>query len=166
MQVAFFFLKDKFRLERWTANDGLLGCSGLRRQKRGHLANHRENEAIIAFGKSCAVFLNFSEEANFVLGKFAEHFLCFLVARRFSSREKVCQRNFHGFGNLGECLEGRDGVAILDAREIAADQAGAALDVALGKASLAAIGFDDFADVHLWFLFRHGFLPMKEYLSG
>src|ERR1700675_3629439 len=33
----------------------------------------------------------------------------------------------------------------------------AGLHVALGKSPLTAVGFDDFADVDLWFLFRHGF---------
>jgi len=49
-------------------------------------------------------------------------------------------------------------VAVFDAGEIAAQKPGTTLNVALGKAALAAVGFDDFADVDLWFLFRHGFL--------
>ena len=44
-------------------------------------------------------------------------------------------------------------MAVFNAREVAPKQSGAALDVALGKSPLAAVGFDDFADVDLWFLF-------------
>ena len=70
--------------------------------------------------------------------------------------KEISEGNFHGLGDLGQGLERWNGVAVFDARKIAAEQAGAALNVTLRKAALAAIGFDDFADVYLWFLFRHG----------
>jgi len=127
-------------------------------EQGGHFADHGEDEALVAFGEGGAVLFDFGEKADFVLAEFAEHLLGFFVARGFGAGEKVGERNFHGFGNLRESFERRNGVAVFDAREVAAEEAGAALDVALGKAALAAVGFDDFADVDLWFLFRHGFL--------
>jgi hypothetical protein len=57
-------------------------------------------------------------------------------------------------------------VTVFDARKVATQEPGAALDVALRQSALAAIRFDDFSDVDLWFLFRHGFPQSKEYLSG
>jgi hypothetical protein len=57
-------------------------------------------------------------------------------------------------------------VAVLYTRKVAAQQAGAALDVALRQPPLAPIGFDDLADIDLWFLFRHWFLQQKQYLNG
>src|SRR3984893_105795 len=46
-------------------------------------------------------------------------------------------------------------MAVLHAREVAAQQTGAALDVALRQPTLAAVGFDDFADVHARLFFWH-----------
>ena len=46
------------------------------------------------------------------------------------------------------------------------EQSRAAFDVALGQTALAAISFNNFTDVDLWFLFRHWFLQQKGYLSG
>ena len=127
-----------------------------RRDHRGHFANHGQDESLIAVGKRGAVFFNFGEEADFVFGKFTQHFLSVAVARRLRARKEVGQRNFHGFGDLGEGFERRDRVPVLDARKVAAQQSRAPLDIALRKSSLSAVTTDDFADIYFWFLFWHG----------
>jgi len=153
------YFKNRKLLERGAAEDWLFGLGGgLGWKERGHFADHGQDEALVAFGEGGAVLLDFGEEADFILAEFAEHFLGFFVAWGFGAGEKVGERNFHGFSNLCESFKRRDGVAVFDAREVATKQSGAALDVALGKSPLAAVGFDNFADVYLWFLFRHGFL--------
>jgi len=145
-------------LERGAAEDWLFGLGGgLGGQQGGHFADHGEDQALVAFGERGAVLFDFGEEADFVLAEFAEHFLGFFVARSFGAGEEIGQGNFHGFGDLREGLERGNGVAVFDARKVATQQSGAALDVALRQSTLAAVGFDDFADVDLWFLFRHGF---------
>ena len=148
-------------LEGGAAQHGLFGLGGLGGEEGSHFADHGEDEALVAFGEGGAVLFDFGEEADFVLAEFAEHLLGFFVARSFRAGEEVGQRNFHGFGDLREGFERGNGVAVFYARKVAAEEAGAALDVALRKAALAAVGFDDFADVDLWFLFRHGFLQSK-----
>jgi hypothetical protein len=49
-------------------------------------------------------------------------------------------------------------VAVLHARQIAAQQSGAPFNVALRQAALAAIGFDHFSDIDSWLFFGHGYL--------
>jgi len=127
-----------------------------RRDHRGHFANHGQDQALVALGKGGAVFFNFREEADFVFGKFAQHFLSVAVAGRFGAGEKVGQRNFHGFRDLGESFERRHGVAVLNAGKIAAQQSGTPLDIALRKSSLSPITANHFPDIYFWFFFWHG----------
>src|ERR1700730_2767482 len=129
-------------------------CGGDRKQG-GHLSNHGQNEALVSIRERGAVLLDLRQEANLVLRKFAEGFLRFAVARRFGPGEKIRERNVHGFRNFGERFERRHGVAVLDARKVATQEAGAALDVALRQAALAAIALDDFTDVYTRFFFWH-----------
>src|SRR4029077_21257377 len=99
---------------------------------------------------------DFGKKANFVFGKFTQHFLGIAVTRCLRARKKVGQRNFHGLGNFGESLERWHGVAVLHAGKIAAQQSRAALDIALRKAALSPVTANDFADIYFWFLFWHG----------
>jgi len=48
-----------------------------------------------------------------------------------------------------------------DARKVASQEPGTALDVPLRQAALAAIGFDDFSDVHPRLFFWHGLSALK-----
>jgi hypothetical protein len=58
-------------------------------------------------------------------------------------------------------------VAVFDAREVTTEQPRAALDIALGKPAIGAVGFDYFSDVYLWFLFGHGIFPLtRAYLTS
>ena len=102
-----------------------------------------------------AVFFDFGKKADLVFGEFAQHFLGFAVARRFRSGEKIGQGHVHGFGNLGKRLERRHGVAVFHAREVAAQQARAAFDIALRQSPLAAIRANHFSDIYFWFFFWH-----------
>src|SRR5271157_3615694 len=164
--VSHFQVLEKSRLQRRPAQQRFLHLrAGLRGQKRGHFTDHRQHQAFITIGKSGAIFLDLREETDFVLRKFTQHLLGFLVARRFRAGEKVGQRDFHGFGDFGQGLERRNSVAVLDAGEIATQQTGAALDVSLRQATLAAVSFYHFTNVDLWFLFWHGFPQSHQYLS-
>jgi len=136
------------------AGDQLFGR--LHGNEGGHFADHGQHQALVAFGKRVAVLLDLGEEADFVLGEFAQSFLRFAVAGRLGAGEKVGERNVHGLGDFGQRFERRNGVTVLDARKVAAQQTGAALDVALRQAALAAITLDDFADVHPRLFFWHG----------
>jgi hypothetical protein len=128
-----------------------------RRDYRGHFSYHGQNQAFVAFGKGGAVFLDFGKEANFVLGKFSEHFLGVTVARRFRAGEKIGERDFHGLCNFSERLQRRHSVAVFDAGKIAAQQTRPPLDIALRKASLAPITSNYFPNIDLWLLFWHSF---------
>src|ERR1700733_9033903 len=58
-------------------------------------------------------------------------------------------------------------MAGFDARQVTTEQAGAALDIALGKPAIGAVRFDHFPDVNLWFLFGHGIFPLtRAYLTS
>ncbi len=136
------------------AGDRLLDRLG--RKQGGHFADHRQDQALVTVGKRGGVLLDFRKEANFVLREFTQRFLCFAVAGRLCTGEKVGERNVHGLGDFGKGFERRHGVAVFDARKVAAQQARAALDISLRKAALAAIALDDFPDVHSRLFFWHG----------
>ena len=125
------------------------------RNHAGHLADHRQHQLLIAIGKSGAVALDLAEEAQFVLGKLAQHFLGVAIARRFGAGEKVGQADLHGFGNLRQRLQRRHGMAVLHAGEIAAQQARAAFDIALRKPALSAVTANHLTDVNFWLFFWH-----------
>src|SRR5258707_5474416 len=115
------YFENRELLEGGAAEDWFFSLgSGLGGEKGGHLADHGEDQAFVTFREGGAVLFDFGEEADFVLAEFAEHFLGFFVARCFGTGEKVGERNFHGFGDFGERFERRNGVAVLDAREVAA----------------------------------------------
>ena len=55
------------------------------------------------------------------------------LGRLFAVVEELVERDFHGPRQLFERLDRRNGVAVLHARDVAAEQSGALFDVALGK---------------------------------
>src|ERR1700722_16964856 len=69
--------------------------------QRRHLADHRQHQPLIPIGKRGAEAFDLRQKANLVLRKFAKHFLRFAVARSLSAREKIRERDIHGFRNLG-----------------------------------------------------------------
>lgn len=60
---------------------------------------------------------------------------------RFAVVKELVERDFQGAGQFFKGLDAWDGVAVLDARDVAAFEAGAHLDVTLGKIFLLADGF-------------------------
>jgi hypothetical protein len=127
-----------------------------RRDHRGHLANHGQDQALVALGKRRAVFLDFRKETNFILGKLAQHLLGVAVARRLGAREEIGQGNFHGLGDFGKSFQGGHRVSVFNTGKIAAQQPGPPFDIALRKPSLPPITTNDFPDIYFWFLFWHG----------
>jgi len=117
-------------------------------EQGGHFADHGEDETFVPFGKGGAVFFYFGEEADFVLAEFAEHLLGFFIARSLGAGEKIGEGDFHGFRDFRERLERGNGVAVFDAREVAAQQAGLLLDVALGEPLLQTVRADGGANLH------------------
>jgi|HubBroStandDraft_2_1064218.scaffolds.fasta_scaffold962875_1 hypothetical protein len=76
-------------LERWAADGWLFGLRGLGGKQSGHLANHGQDQALVAIRKRGAVLLDFGEESNFVLREFAKHLLSFFVAWSLGAGEEV-----------------------------------------------------------------------------
>src|SRR6266704_1248426 len=146
-------LASHARLRHWAAHNQLLRRRG--RNQSSHFANHRQHQPLVAIGKRGAVLFDLRQEANFVLRELAERFLRFAVAWGFRARKKIRQRNVHGFRDFGERFERGDGVSIFDAREVTAQQSGAALDVALRQATLAPIALDHCSDVYPRLFFWH-----------
>ena len=62
--------------------------------------------------------------------------------------EKLVERDFQGTGEFFQSFDGRNGAAIFQAREVAAKQAGAFLDIALREVLRLAQAFEPFADDH------------------
>lgn len=65
--------------------------------------------------------------------------------------EEVRQRDVHGGSDFGERVERGDGVAVLYARQIAAQQPSTFFDIALRHALLQAIIADRLTNVHCGF---------------
>ena len=56
-----------------------------------------------------------------------------LLGRLVSIVKKLIERHFQGACQFFQRFDGRDGMAVLDAREVAAQQAGSFLDITLGE---------------------------------
>lgn len=68
---------------------------------------------------------------------------------RFSIVKKLVHGDFEGAGHFFKRLDAGDGVAILDARNVASLQAGALLDIALRKIFFLAYGSQSVGDNHI-----------------
>src|ERR1700686_4535755 len=88
---------------------------------RRHFLDHGENQLAVAVVQTSGVAADLTEEAHFVIGKLRQSLGTVAVA---GFGEKLRQRKFHGAGDLGESVERRDGVAVFDARQVAAQKAG------------------------------------------
>jgi hypothetical protein len=76
------------------------------------------------------------------LGKIGQHGWLFAVV------EKLVERNFHGPRQLFQRLDRRNGVPVLDARDIATKKTSALFDVALGKFFCFTKQTDAISDYH------------------
>jgi hypothetical protein len=79
----------------------------------------------------------------FALRKIGKH------GRFFTVIEELVERDFQGASQFLECFNGRNGMAIFDARDIAAEQSGALFDVPLGKLFVLAQNAKSVADNHV-----------------
>jgi len=66
----------------------------------------------------------------------------------FALIENLIQRDFHGAGKFFQGINRRDSVAILDARDVAALEAGTLFQFALGEVFFFAKGTQTFRDSH------------------
>ena len=79
----------------------------------------------------------------FALRKVGEH------GRFFTVIEELIKRDFQSASHFLECFNGRNGMAIFHARDIAAKQSGALFDVPLGKLFFFAQGAKPISDNHV-----------------
>jgi hypothetical protein len=70
------------------------------------------------------------------------------LRRLFTVVEELIKRAFEGASQLLQSLDGRNGVAIFDARDITTKEASALLDIALGEFLLFAQSAKPVTDNH------------------
>jgi hypothetical protein len=63
----------------------------------------------------------------------------------------------HCFGDFCQRFQGWHGVTVFHAGEVATQQARSPFDITLRKTPLAAVTPNDFANIHFWLFFWHGF---------
>jgi hypothetical protein len=71
------------------------------------------------------------------------------LGRFFTVIEELVERDFQGASQFLECFNGRNGMAIFNARDIATEQSGALFDVPLGKLFVLAQNAKSVADNHV-----------------
>src|ERR1019366_814016 len=85
-----------------------------------------------------------AQEADFIVGELRQPLMAIAVA----IGKELRQRQIHCPGDLGQRIQRWDGVAVFNPRQVAAQQARALFDVALGHASLEPEIADGLADIH------------------
>ncbi len=95
------------------------------------------------------------EKTGFFLGATESDFLCCLTLREMkqprwflSLVEQLIERNLKGAGQLLQGFDGRNGVAVLGARNVGTLQSTTLFDVPLGQLSRFPEGADMVADEH------------------
>src|SRR6202034_781635 len=111
---------------------------------RRHLLNHGQDQLAVAVIEVGGIAANLAQEADFVVGKLRQSLGAVGVAR---FGEELRERDLHGAGDFRKRVERRDGVAVLYARKVAAQQASALFDVSLRHAFLQPVVSDGLADV-------------------
>ena len=110
-----------------------------------HLLDHGNDQLAVTVIQVRRVAADLREEANLI---FSELRTGFGGAVLGGVREELRERNVHGAGDLRQRVERGNGVTVLHAREIAAQQASTFFNVALRHALLQAVVSDCFADIH------------------
>src|SRR5712691_3800411 len=113
---------------------------------RRHFLHHGEDQLAVAVIEVGGVAADLAEEADFVVRELRQSLGAVAVA---GFGKELRERNFHGSGNFGQGVERGDGVAVLYARQVAAQQAGTFFDVSLRHAFLQPVVPNGFADVDL-----------------
>src|SRR6202035_434832 len=93
------------------------------------------------------VATDLAEEADFVVGELGQS-LGALAVTGFGEELRKC--DLHSAGDFRQGVERRDGVAVLYARQVAAQKASALFNVSLRHAFLQPVVSNGLADVDLW----------------
>ena len=101
------------------------------------------------------------EEANLFFGKFAEHFAGLAILSRVRAGKKSARLISIASAILAS-VSAREPCGRSRRAKIAAEKAGAAFDITLGKAVVASVGSNHFADIHFGLLF----LASSHFLRG
>src|ERR1700685_4023928 len=112
---------------------------------RRHLLDHGEDQLAVAVIEVGGVAADLAEETDFVVGELRQSLRAGAGA---GFGEEWRERDLHGPGNFRKRVERRDGVAVFYARQVAAQQTGALLNVSLGHAFLQPVVSDGLADVN------------------
>jgi len=120
-----------------------------------HFTDHGQYQSLIVVGQGRGILLDLGQKPNLFFRELAKHFTSLAVLGSVRAGKEIRQTDFHRFGNFRQCLKRRNGVAILDAREIAAQQAGTSLNIALRKPAVASVRPDDLAYIYFGFFFGH-----------
>jgi len=121
-----------------------------------HLLSHVKQEPAVAFFDATHEPAKLAQKTSFfsgaapndlvgafALGKVGKH------GGFFSVIEELIKRDFEGASHFLKRFDGRNGMAIFDAGDIAAKQSGALFDVPLGKLLFFAQGAKPIADNHV-----------------
>jgi len=112
-----------------------------------HLLRHVKQEPTVAFFNATHEPAKLVQKTGLFPGAAPDNFVGVFALRKvgklgrfFSVIEELIERDFQGASHFLECFNGRNGMAIFHARNIAAEQSGALFDVPLGKLFFFAQG--------------------------
>jgi hypothetical protein len=122
----------------------------------GHLLSHVKQEPAVAFFDATHQPAKLIQKTSLFPGAAPNDIVGALALRKvgkdgrfFSVIKELVKRDFQGARHFLECFDGRNGVAIFHARDIASKQSGALFDVPLGKLFFFAQGAKPIADNHV-----------------
>jgi len=122
----------------------------------GHLLSHVQQEPSVAFFDATHEPAKLVQKTSLFPGAAPNDIVSALALRKvgkhgrfFSVIEELVKRDFQSARHFLECLNGRNGMAIFHARDIASKQSGALFDVPLGKLFFFAQGAKPIADNHV-----------------
>jgi hypothetical protein len=122
----------------------------------GHLLSHVKQEAAVVFFNATHQPAKLVQKTGLFPCAAPNDFVRALALRKvgklgwlFSVIEDLVERDFQGASYFLECFNGRNGMAIFDAGNIAAEQSGALLDLPLGKLFVFAQDAKPIADNHV-----------------
>jgi hypothetical protein len=122
----------------------------------GHLLGHVKQKPPVAVFDATHQPAKLAQQTSLFPGATPNDFVGASALRKvgklgwfFSVIEELVERDFQGASHFLECLDGRNRMAIFDARYIAAEQSGALFDVPLGKLFVFAQGAKSITDNHV-----------------
>lgn len=122
----------------------------------GHLLSHVQQELAIAFFDATHEPAKLVQKTGLFPGASPNDIVSALALRKvgeggrfFSVIEELIERDVQSACHFLESFNGRNGMAIFDARDVTAKQSGALFDVPLGKLLFFAQGAKSIADNHI-----------------